>query len=189
MTAGLCISSLSRPPSGFTHKPVATPPPPPAIVTNTAPLHPPPPTPPHPPPPPRLGPSSLPAPLRLTLVMLLLCPTTNINPRLSFVVQTSVHPVLLAPYRLTFPYPQLPPLPIYLSQTTLPTLAHWWISMQRTQLPHSYDRAPTHQPINLHQPTLYTHCTYSKPDMRKHGIIRLFQHLYTHRTRYDVVLT
>ena len=84
---------------------------------------------------------------------------------------------------LTFPRPHLTPTsPLYLTQRTPPTLTHWWFSMWRTQLPQSPERALPfmYQTINLHLPTLYTFCTYltSKPDMRTHGIVRLFQHCF-----------
>ena len=74
------------------------------------------------------------------------------------------------------------PHPLYPAQITPHTLTHWWFSTWRTELPHFPERAPplTPKPINFHLPTLYTSCTYlaSKPDIRTHGIVRLFQHCH-----------
>ena len=89
-----------------------------------------------------------------TLVSLSLYPTTSTAP---------IHPLPSKPlYTRCFwphtnaPYTPCPkPLPsaIHLSQTSPPTLAHWWFSTRRTQLPRSYrlwqSSISTHQPFNL----------------------------------------
>ena len=86
------------------------------------------------------------------------------------------------PIPLTFPHALVyTPFPsLYLTQTTPPSLNHWWFSMRTTQLLHSHEKSPslTHQPINLHLPTPLTIYTTtlstltSTPDMGTHGIVR-----------------
>ena len=57
------------------------------------------------------------------------------------------------PMHLTPPCPKPLPSAIHLSETSPHTLAHWWFSAQRTQLPWSYrpwqSSVSTHQPFNL----------------------------------------
>ena len=65
---------------------------------------------------------------------------------------------------VTFPLPSSNPhTPLYLTQTTPPTLAHWWFSTWGAQPPHPTDGSPplTHQPITLHLPAPYPALTVS----------------------------
>ena len=96
---------------------------------------------------------------------------------------------------LIFPRPHLtptsPPLP-----NTVRELHLLWPIVGLTCEEHSSfnplkELCPScNQTINLHLPTLYTFCTYltSKPDMRTHGIVRLFQHCYSNLSFFTSIL-
>ena len=175
LIAGIRISALSQPPTGFLPKPVAillpqALPPPPfgSNPSSLPPYYPMPPTPSSPSP--RFIPTGPSGPFQWHSLSTTpsisvprppptLVPSFTVSPcpfRPSSVLQTSVGPGLLIPSTFYTPLPSTnPPTPLYLTHKTPPTLTHWWFSTWEAQPRHPTDRSPplTHQPIDLHLPT------------------------------------
>ena len=104
--------------------------------------------------------------------------TTTLRP--SFVISDQCTPSASDPIpTLHPPCPLLTPSPIYLSQTTPPTLAHWWFSMRRTQLPHCYNRAPSWL---FHAPTRTTSSRCVMLHRTVHALWNLYGNPYKNRT-------
>ena len=170
MIAGLHISALSHPPTGFIPKPVAIFLPPSLTALSVLIRHPSPLLP--------YAPDSLlpfiPARAFWTLqaalpvnhtfcfsspstaytCLVIDCPPPCLS-HPSSVLQTSVGPGLLIPSAFYPPPSTNPPNPLYLTHKTPPTLTHWWFSTWRAQSRHPTDGPPPlmHQPINLHLPS------------------------------------
>ena len=176
LIAGLRISALSQPPTGFLPKPVAIllpqalPPPPSVLIRRPSPLLP------YAPdsllPLPPLHPDrafwTLPVTLPVNHTFHFGSPSTAYTGPVIHCLPVPLPSVIRPPdqCRPRTPYPfhilhppafnyPPPPTPLYLTHKTPPTLTHWWLSTWGAQPRHPTDRSPplTHQPIDLHLPT------------------------------------